>query len=93
MAGLPNNIDFLTKLANHKSFEDGNLETHFIEHFKDDLFDDPTNSALAKEAYDDAKHFAALVAACKCKKEHRSLQDANPGKFNILICFVYIQLG
>ncbi|KAK4763189.1 hypothetical protein SAY86_008957 [Trapa natans] len=79
VAGLPTNIDFLTKLANHQAFEDGNLETHFIENFKDDLFIDPANSLSVKEAHDDAEYFAALVAACICKKEHCNLQDGALG--------------
>ncbi|XP_031400336.1 methylcrotonoyl-CoA carboxylase subunit alpha, mitochondrial isoform X2 [Punica granatum] len=79
VAGLPTNLDFLAKLANHQAFEDGNLETHFIERFKDDLFIDPAHSILAEETYNDAKHCAALVAACICKKEHCSLQDTTTG--------------
>ncbi|RVX20709.1 Methylcrotonoyl-CoA carboxylase subunit alpha, mitochondrial [Vitis vinifera] len=45
VAGLPTNINFLQKLANHWAFENGKVETHFIEHFKDDLFVDPRKSS------------------------------------------------
>ncbi|GMN48839.1 hypothetical protein TIFTF001_018013 [Ficus carica] len=70
VAGLPTNVSFLQKLANHCAFQDGKVETHFIEHFKDELFVDPNNSVLAKEAYDAARFSAALVAACVIEKEH-----------------------
>ncbi|KAI3690284.1 hypothetical protein L2E82_48264 [Cichorium intybus] len=56
VANLPTNIEFLYKLANHKAFENGELETHFIDHFKDDLFVTPNDSVSAETAYDAAKH-------------------------------------
>ncbi|XP_010522739.1 PREDICTED: methylcrotonoyl-CoA carboxylase subunit alpha, mitochondrial isoform X2 [Tarenaya hassleriana] len=70
VAGVPTNISFLQKLANHKEFEVGNVETHFIEHHKNDLFVDPNNPDAAKVAYEAVKHSAALVAACICASEH-----------------------
>ncbi|CAK9136189.1 unnamed protein product [Ilex paraguariensis] len=83
VAGLPTNIDFLLKLANHGAFENGEVETHFIEHFRDDLFIDPSNSESAQEAYDAAKHNAALVAACLCEKELAAVRESSPGGLSI----------
>ncbi|KAF2325243.1 hypothetical protein GH714_025605 [Hevea brasiliensis] len=79
VAGVPTNINFLQKLANHRSFEDGNVETHFIENHKDDLFIDPNNSLLAKEAYSSGRFSATLVAACLCEKECSVLKGSPPG--------------
>ncbi|XP_048140745.1 methylcrotonoyl-CoA carboxylase subunit alpha, mitochondrial isoform X3 [Rhodamnia argentea] len=76
VAGLPTNINFLRKLANHWAFEEGNVETHFIEHFKDDLFD---GSCHEKEAYEEAKHGAALVAACICNEENSNFREGGNG--------------
>ncbi|PON94953.1 Pyruvate carboxylase [Trema orientale] len=84
VAGLPTNINFLQKLANHWAFEGGKVETHFIEHYKDDLFVDPSNSVLAKEAYDAARFSATLVAACIIKKEHSTLKENIPGTNGLL---------
>ncbi|KAK2987156.1 hypothetical protein RJ640_019716 [Escallonia rubra] len=83
VAGLPTNIEFLLKLANHAAFEKGDVETHFIERFKDELFIDPSNSVSVQKAYDDAKHSAALVAACICEKEHAFLRKNPPGGLSI----------
>ncbi|KAI3518450.1 hypothetical protein L1887_07216 [Cichorium endivia] len=63
VASLPTNIEFLYKLANHKAFENGELETHFIDHFIDDLFVTPNDSVSAETIYDAAKHSATLLAA------------------------------
>ncbi|KAL3725629.1 hypothetical protein ACJRO7_030631 [Eucalyptus globulus] len=76
VAGLPTNINFLRKLANHWAFEDGDVETHFIEHFKDDLFDD---SCHENEAYKEAIYSAALVAACICNKENSNFREGGNG--------------
>lgn len=81
VAGLPTNVSFLQKLANHCAFQDGKVETHFIEHFKDELFVDPNNSVLAKEAYDTAKFSAAMVAACVIEKEHSAGKENLRGRF------------
>lgn len=75
VAGVPTNINFLQKLANHRAFEDGDVETHFIENHKDDLFIDPNNSLLAKEAYSSARFSAGLAAACLCEKERSFLKE------------------
>lgn len=56
------------------------METHFIERFKDDLFVDPTNSVLAKEAFDGATFSARLAAACVIEKEHSAWKHNLPGK-------------
>ncbi|KAK9281063.1 hypothetical protein L1049_003956 [Liquidambar formosana] len=79
VAGVLTNINFLQKLVNHWAFENGQVETHFIEHFKEDLLVDPSNSVLAKEAYAAARLSATLVAACVCEKEHSSLKESLPG--------------
>ncbi|KAI4329723.1 hypothetical protein MLD38_028076 [Melastoma candidum] len=79
VAGLPTNIEFLNKLANHQAFEGGHVETHFIEKFQDDLFVDPNDQALAKRAYDEAKYSAVLVAACICKEEQYARREGSNG--------------
>lgn len=66
------------------------METHFIEHFKDDLFDD---SCREKEAYEEAIYGAALVAACICNKEHSNFREGFPGGSNVLCdCMVFHSL-
>lgn len=77
---MPTNINFLQKLAKHWAFKNGEVETHFIEHFQDDLFVNPSNSVLANEAYDAAKLSAVLVSACVCEKERCALKESPPGK-------------
>ncbi|WCJ21581.1 Methylcrotonoyl-CoA carboxylase subunit alpha mitochondrial [Euphorbia peplus] len=79
VAGVPTNINFLQKLANNKSFEDGDVETHFIDNHKDDLFMDPENSISAMEAFDSAKFSATLVAACLCEGGSSALKDRSHG--------------
>ncbi len=37
VAGLTTNIQFLHQLASHKAFNDADLDTHFLEHYKDDF--------------------------------------------------------
>ena len=80
VVGLPTNINFLQKLANHQAFKNGKIETHFIEHFKDDLFVNPSNLLLANEAYDATKFSAVLIVVCVCEKEHCNLKESPPGK-------------
>lgn len=82
---MPTNINFLQKLANHKDFESGNVETHFIEHHKDDLFADPANSLIAKEAYGDARLSAVFAAACICEEEYSTLKESPHGKFTVQV--------
>ncbi|XP_010259113.1 PREDICTED: methylcrotonoyl-CoA carboxylase subunit alpha, mitochondrial [Nelumbo nucifera] len=84
VAGLPTNINFLQRLAKHWAFENGQVETHFIEHFKDDLFFDPSNEILAKDAYNAAALGATLVAACICKKEQVAYRESLPGDSSLL---------
>uniref|UniRef100_A0A7N0TW68 Methylcrotonoyl-CoA carboxylase subunit alpha, mitochondrial n=3 Tax=Kalanchoe fedtschenkoi TaxID=63787 RepID=A0A7N0TW68_KALFE len=69
VAGLPTNINFILQLANHWAFQQGIVETHFIERYRDELFVDPSNSDLAKQSYNAARHVAALLAACLLEKE------------------------
>ncbi|XP_071929844.1 methylcrotonoyl-CoA carboxylase subunit alpha, mitochondrial-like [Coffea arabica] len=78
VAGLPTNIDFLSKLANHDAFRSGEVETHFIERYKDELFLNPSDSVLAQEAYHAAKHAASIVAACFCQSEHAAVEKDIP---------------
>ncbi|KAI7742177.1 hypothetical protein M8C21_030670, partial [Ambrosia artemisiifolia] len=85
VAGLPTNIEFLYKLANHRAFANSELETHFIDQFKDDLLVSPKDSASAAAAYDAAKHSAALAAACICEKERTLLKKSPPVKRNLVI--------
>nr|CAN73902.1 hypothetical protein VITISV_024051 [Vitis vinifera] len=63
-----------------KAFENGKVETHFIEHFKDDRFVDPSNLLLANEAYDATKCSAVPIAACVCEKERCNLKESPPGE-------------
>ncbi|GFZ19717.1 hypothetical protein Acr_28g0004220 [Actinidia rufa] len=83
VAGLPTNINFLKRLANHYAFETGEVETHFIEHFRDDLFVDPNNALLAKEAHNAAGVCASLVAACICEKENGALREKPPAGLSV----------
>uniref|UniRef100_A0A2P2MDV1 Methylcrotonoyl-CoA carboxylase subunit alpha isoform X1 n=1 Tax=Rhizophora mucronata TaxID=61149 RepID=A0A2P2MDV1_RHIMU len=83
VAGVPTNISFLQKLANHRAFEDGNVQTHFIEHHKDDLFVDPDNSSLSEEAYKNLRFSAFLVAACLCENEHSILKEKSSGSSSL----------
>lgn len=76
VGGLPTNINFLSRLANHQAFQAGEVETHFIEHFRDDLFSD---QVAAQKPYNAAKLSASMVAACICEKEHRALKERPPG--------------
>ena len=82
---MPTNINFLQRLANHRAFEEGNVETHFIEHHKDDLFVDPNNKVISKDAYDAARLVANLVAACLCEKERSALQESHSSKLMLQI--------
>ncbi|KAK6260049.1 hypothetical protein SCA6_014523 [Theobroma cacao] len=84
VAGVPTNINFLQKLANHRAFEEGDVETHFIEHHKDDLFVDPNNKEISEEAYDAARLSANLVVACLCEEEHSTLKESHPGGPSLL---------
>lgn len=80
VAGLPTNINFLLKLANHSAFESGQVETHFIEHHKDDLFAASSNSEVVEEGCKAATHSAMLVAACLSKIEINTAMGAYQGE-------------
>ncbi|GER29746.1 acetyl-CoA carboxylase [Striga asiatica] len=82
VAGLPTNIDFLLKVANHRAFQNGEVETHFIETHKDDLFIDPNDELSNRLAYTGALRGAAIAAACVCEKEHRAMRENAPGSKN-----------
>ncbi|XP_020579668.1 methylcrotonoyl-CoA carboxylase subunit alpha, mitochondrial isoform X2 [Phalaenopsis equestris] len=82
VAGLPTNIGFLYKLANHWAFEKGLVETHFIEHFKEDLFID-SGVDIAAGTSASSKLGAAFVAACICEKDHNTYKEKFPGGDNL----------
>lgn len=82
VAGLPTNIQFLQILANHWAFEAGLVETHFIEHFKNDLFD--TSEAIAARRLDSAKLGAAIAAACISEKTRISFMETLTGRDTLL---------
>ncbi|XP_027366907.1 methylcrotonoyl-CoA carboxylase subunit alpha, mitochondrial isoform X2 [Abrus precatorius] len=77
VAGVPTNVNFLQKLANNGAFASGNVETHFIDNHKEDLFVDAKNSVSVKEASEAARLSASLVATCLIEKEH-SILARNP---------------
>jgi hypothetical protein len=83
VAGVPTNISFLLKLANHREFENGNVETHFIEHYKDDLFLDPSNLEVANTVLGAARFGAKLAAACLVEKENSVFRENLPGKLTV----------
>lgn len=83
VAGLPTNINFLLKLANHRAFQNGDVETHFIEHFKDDLFVDPSNSLLVDKVLGAARFSATLAAACLIEKENSLFRENLRGKLKV----------
>lgn len=74
VAGLPTNIAFLNTLSDHWAFGKGLVETHYIEHFKNDLFPDE----LPKEAHVVAMHSATVVAACICEVEKITSRETIP---------------
>ncbi|WOL07968.1 methylcrotonoyl-CoA carboxylase subunit alpha, mitochondrial [Canna indica] len=80
VAGLPTNITFLHMLADHWAFEKGLVETHFIEHFKSDLFPDE----VLEETNVAAKLSATIAAACICENEHTTLRETIPSDNRLL---------
>ncbi|KAH9331472.1 hypothetical protein KI387_003580 [Taxus chinensis] len=66
VAGVPTNVSFLQRLSGHWAFASGQVETHFIQHFSGDLF----NDELAKTELEGAKFAGALAVACICMREH-----------------------
>lgn len=86
---MPTNINFLFKLANHWAFENGQVETHFIENHRDALFPDSSNMELAEEAYKSAVHSAMLVAACLCKMEINTAKRNCQGKHIANLLYQY----
>ncbi|KAL6214669.1 hypothetical protein ACLB2K_014101 [Fragaria x ananassa] len=85
VAGVPTNISFLFKLANHREFENGNVETHFIDHFKDDLF--PSNLEITNTVLGAARFGAKLAAACLIEKENSVFRENLPGSNTISIWY------
>eukprot|EP00252_Welwitschia_mirabilis_P024325 TRINITY_DN7179_c0_g1_i1.p1 TRINITY_DN7179_c0_g1~~TRINITY_DN7179_c0_g1_i1.p1 ORF type:complete len:736 (-),score=146.58 TRINITY_DN7179_c0_g1_i1:401-2608(-) len=78
IGGLPNNILFLQDLASHPSFSSGQVETNFIEKFKDELFHDLNKIGIFEAELERAKFGAALAAVCICLREN--IQSDNPSK-------------
>ncbi|KAK6141468.1 hypothetical protein DH2020_024789 [Rehmannia glutinosa] len=76
VAGLPTNIDFLLKLANHGAFENGEVETHFIEMHKDDLFIDPSDQLSTQQVYNAADTWRGHCS-CLCLSKG---EQVNEGK-------------
>ncbi|TKW29494.1 hypothetical protein SEVIR_3G398800v4 [Setaria viridis] len=74
IAGLPTNVGFLQELASHSSFEEGIVDTHFIERYKDDLLS--TSTKASGESRDVAELGAILAAACICKKDHITSKES-----------------
>ncbi|KAJ7527520.1 hypothetical protein O6H91_16G059100 [Diphasiastrum complanatum] len=74
VAGVPTNIEFLKKLSTHASFVAGEVETNFIEHFKEQLL--PTeNVGLFKPLQNEVLQSAALVAAVNSLKQYCMTSD------------------
>jgi 3-methylcrotonyl-CoA carboxylase alpha subunit len=70
IAGLPTNIGFLKTLASHHAFAAGDVDTHFIDRFKEDLL--PSTQAQEPNVPKATQIGAALTAAAfgiKCKQE------------------------
>ncbi|RAL45146.1 hypothetical protein DM860_015552 [Cuscuta australis] len=78
VAGLPTNIDFLSKVVHHYAFENGELETHFIEQYKDDLLSSASSLGTAQEAYRVMRHGASIAVACICKMELEASRNSAP---------------
>lgn len=87
IAGLPTNIGFLQELASHTAFEKGLVDTHFIEHYKDDLLSTSTKSS--EESHDVAELGAILAAACICKKDHITSKESLR-MLDLPICFFFL---
>ncbi|KAL0914330.1 hypothetical protein M5K25_014671 [Dendrobium thyrsiflorum] len=83
VAGLPTNIGFLHKIANHWAFEKGLVGTHFIEQFKEDLFID-SGVDIGAGTSAASKLGAAIVAACICEMDHNSYKEKFPGGDKLL---------
>ncbi|RLM99697.1 methylcrotonoyl-CoA carboxylase subunit alpha, mitochondrial [Panicum miliaceum] len=74
IAGLPTNVGFLQELASHSAFEEGIVDTHFIERYKDDLLS--TSTKASGESDGVAELGAILAAACICKKDHITSKES-----------------
>ncbi|XP_051142279.1 methylcrotonoyl-CoA carboxylase subunit alpha, mitochondrial isoform X2 [Andrographis paniculata] len=83
VAGLPTNIDFLLKISNHGAFENGDVETHFIEMHKDDLFIDLNDELSTQQVYQPAVHSAAIATACILEKEQAEMGKSAPGSLSV----------
>ncbi|EPS66189.1 hypothetical protein M569_08586, partial [Genlisea aurea] len=71
VAGLPTNIDFLSKLVDNEAFRSGEVETHFIELHQSDLFGNTSDEPKA----DSAIRAAAIVTACISEKERAATRE------------------
>lgn len=89
---MPTNIDFLLKLANHGAFENGEVETHFIELHKDDLFINPDDQLSNQQAY----NAASIAVACVCERENNTTRESSPGNlvtqhFKHMNTFIFLE--
>lgn len=70
VAGVATNLDFLSKIATHPSFAAKDLDTGFIERFKDDLIPEPV------EPTDEDIALAVLHIVLERKKAHFAARGA-----------------
>lgn len=77
---MPTNIGFILKLANHGAFENGDVETNFIELHKNDLFANQNDSLSIEKAHNASNHGATVAAACICQQELAAMRESISGK-------------
>mgnify|MGYP002775828943 CR=1 FL=1 len=82
ISGVPTNIGFLKILSQHHAFSAGEVETHFIDNYRSELFDSETLEERSR-----ASHLSAAIAACYiCIKDTgRSTQTYLSNNRNILV--------
>ena len=82
ISGVPTNIGFLKILSRHHAFSAGEVETHFIDNYRSELFDSETLEERSR-----ASDLSAAVAACYiCIKDTaRSTQTCSSKYINLLV--------
>jgi acetyl/propionyl-CoA carboxylase alpha subunit len=63
IAGLPTNIGFLKTLASHHAFATGDVDTHFIDRFKEDLLPSTQSNSILEPCIPKATQYGAALAA------------------------------
>ena len=63
IAGLPTNINFLKTLASHHAFAAGDVDTHFIDRFKEDLLPSRQSDSIQEPCVPKAAQYGAALAA------------------------------